>query len=315
MAAPKIYQWTDDGAPTLDATAGSLIAVLDACLINGYGDKPAAGWAKAFDGGQTAVYRASEGLRPYLRVTDDGSSAQGGKVAQVDGFLSMTAIDAGAGPFSSAALQGFFGKSDGQDTSGNSPRQWLLAADDKRLVLFSTRLDRINNGLIPMAFGELQAHHPTDTNACYLLAANSAAYAMNTSYANTQNPVTGDLPRESGTLGVFMPGSITALAPAQYAVEFLGQVSTGLKVVPVLSDFIWSSRVAVTNSNSNSSTTTGAGASAAPRGYLAGLLMPCHLLPFGSYPFWTDLGGGKRVIPRTGSDAYVLDTADWEVTA
>jgi hypothetical protein len=33
----KVFQSTDTGAPTLSGTAGSLITLLDACLINGYG--------------------------------------------------------------------------------------------------------------------------------------------------------------------------------------------------------------------------------------------------------------------------------------
>ncbi len=34
----KVFQSTDSGAPVLSGTAGTLIAVLDACLKNGYGD-------------------------------------------------------------------------------------------------------------------------------------------------------------------------------------------------------------------------------------------------------------------------------------
>ncbi|WP_042886296.1 hypothetical protein [Cupriavidus necator] len=37
---PKLLTSQDYGAPTLGATAGNLLAVLDACLLNGYGSRP-----------------------------------------------------------------------------------------------------------------------------------------------------------------------------------------------------------------------------------------------------------------------------------
>lgn len=37
---PKLFTSQDYGAPTLGATAGSLIALLDACLLTGYGSRP-----------------------------------------------------------------------------------------------------------------------------------------------------------------------------------------------------------------------------------------------------------------------------------
>ena len=38
-----VYRSDDAGAPNLTGAAGSLIAILDAVLVNGYGAKPAAG--------------------------------------------------------------------------------------------------------------------------------------------------------------------------------------------------------------------------------------------------------------------------------
>ncbi|UOO93576.1 hypothetical protein [Vitreoscilla stercoraria] len=49
MSIPKFFQSTDAGAPVLTASAGSLNALLKACLINGYGDKPSAGWELVFE--------------------------------------------------------------------------------------------------------------------------------------------------------------------------------------------------------------------------------------------------------------------------
>ena len=48
-----IYRSTDASPPVLNGTAGSLRALLLACLVDGYGAKAAAGWAETFN--QTVV--------------------------------------------------------------------------------------------------------------------------------------------------------------------------------------------------------------------------------------------------------------------
>ena len=46
----RIYKSTDSGAPTLTGQAFSLISLLLACLVDGYGSKAAAGWTKPYTG-------------------------------------------------------------------------------------------------------------------------------------------------------------------------------------------------------------------------------------------------------------------------
>ena len=91
MAAPTVIKWSDTGAPTLNNTAGSLIAVLDFCL-------PQRGWVKEFTGTNKAVYRAGTGNRKFYRVLDDNSSGYGSHYfASITGYDSMTDVDTGAG--------------------------------------------------------------------------------------------------------------------------------------------------------------------------------------------------------------------------
>ena len=72
----RVYSSTDASAPVLTGQVGSLIAVLDACLVNGYGTKTAAGWTKPFaDASNTAVYRSGSGSRAFFRFFDDGTAA------------------------------------------------------------------------------------------------------------------------------------------------------------------------------------------------------------------------------------------------
>lgn len=118
-----IYRSSDASAPVLSGTAGTLVNVLDACLVNGYGAKAAAGWAKAFSSTNIAAYRAATGSRMYLRVDD--TSAQ---EARISGFESMSGASAGTGQYpNSAQLPGglFVRKS---ETSDATARPWVVVA-------------------------------------------------------------------------------------------------------------------------------------------------------------------------------------------
>src|SRR5690606_20143676 len=100
-----LYQSSDAGAPVLSGQSGSLLAVLDACLITGYGAKPAAGWTIAFTDGDKRVYRpgASAKSRKFVRINDTSSLLGGAREAGIRGFDSMSDIDTGVHPFPDAS--------------------------------------------------------------------------------------------------------------------------------------------------------------------------------------------------------------------
>ena len=138
MAQFTTYASTDASAPVLTGEVGSLVALLDACLVNGYGSKAAAGWAKSFSGTNKAAYRPGAGTRMYLRIQDDGPGIGGAREARATGYEVMTTVDAGTGPFPTAA-QGVGGvamvpvrKSDSLD---NVPRPWIVFADSRTMYL------------------------------------------------------------------------------------------------------------------------------------------------------------------------------------
>lgn len=70
----RVYKSTDTSAPAITTASGSLIAVLDACLVNGYGSQTAAGWTKPFSTSTTASYIPAAGNQFYLHVSDPGAS-------------------------------------------------------------------------------------------------------------------------------------------------------------------------------------------------------------------------------------------------
>jgi len=127
MVAPIVYLSTDASAPVLTGQAGSMIALLDACLVNGYGAKAAAGWTKPFTGTNLAAYRMGTGgtaRRMYLRVDDTATQS-----ARVRGFDEMTDINTGTEPFPTVAQFADPGlwlhKS---DTVSAAAREWLVMA-------------------------------------------------------------------------------------------------------------------------------------------------------------------------------------------
>ena len=120
---PTVYRSTDTDAPVLTGIAGSLIAVLDACLVNGYTGKAAAGWTKAFSGTNKAAYKnnlADGGSECLVRVVDDGTDDA--RVASFSAFATMSDIDTGT--FETKTLYAYKSA-----TNNSAARPWILVAD------------------------------------------------------------------------------------------------------------------------------------------------------------------------------------------
>ena len=97
----KYYLSTDVGAPVIGySTPGSLIAVLKACLVDGYGSKAPAGWTMPFTGTNQAVFRMGGGGLRYLYIND---SPTGGYAAPVRAYDTMSGLTTGTGMFPTAA--------------------------------------------------------------------------------------------------------------------------------------------------------------------------------------------------------------------
>lgn len=84
----SILRSTDAGAPALTGLAGSLIAVLDFCLVAG------SGWTKPFSGTNLAVYQMPAGSTGRFLRVDDSS----GTNARLRLYESMTDVNTGVGP-------------------------------------------------------------------------------------------------------------------------------------------------------------------------------------------------------------------------
>lgn len=163
MSVPVFFRSTTGGAPALSGTAGSLIAVLDYCLVTGLG------WTKVYAGTNRAVYRPPAGVRDYYDFNDTGSDpTQLAKNAVVSGYETMSAIGVGTQqypqPAQTAGTVGVaFRKS---NTADATVRPWWAVGDDRT---FYFTCDQAGSGFVGLfGLGEFYSYLATDNNRTML---------------------------------------------------------------------------------------------------------------------------------------------------
>jgi hypothetical protein len=170
---PTIYRSTDPSAPVLTGETGSLVALLDAILVNGYGAKTAAGWTKAFSGTSKAAYL--QGVGPvgsnqfYLRVRDDGPNVTSTfKEAWVRGYEVMTDVDTGTSLFPTAAqiTNGLVWRKSA--TADSTARAWKCFADERTFYLFIAAGDNALWWYL-CAFGDIYSLVASDPYRCIII--------------------------------------------------------------------------------------------------------------------------------------------------
>lgn len=157
MAAPTEYRSTDSSAPVLSGQVNTLIPLLDAILVNGYGAKAAAGWTKPYSGSSLAAYQNAS-LGALLRVDD--SLAQMARVVGYQTLTSITPPSSGEYPPSFPTEAQFSGglyvrKS---TTADSTARPWVCFATDTTFYLFikgNETTFAASGGDSNLAFGEL----------------------------------------------------------------------------------------------------------------------------------------------------------------
>lgn len=141
--AINIYKSTDASAPTLSGSAGSLTALLKACLVNGYGSKAAAGWSNPFSGTNQEIFRPGSGIQHYFGIDDSGAGTGGLKEAQLTGWEVATgwatngSPGSNTGPFPTSAQfsNGLLIRK--STTADGTARVWTVVADARTCYVFS----------------------------------------------------------------------------------------------------------------------------------------------------------------------------------
>lgn len=128
----RVYRWDDSGAPTLTGQAGSLITLLDAVLVNGYGSKVAAGWTKSYAGTNVAGYTNARAVTPQgIKVSHTNAA-----YATVVGYESIAGDGTPTNSFPTTAqlANGLYWYL--SSTSDTTQRPWLIVADSLRFYLW-----------------------------------------------------------------------------------------------------------------------------------------------------------------------------------
>ncbi|WP_329759737.1 hypothetical protein [Stenotrophomonas geniculata] len=169
--ASIVYKSTDAGAPQLSGQVGSLVALLDAVLVDGYGvgdsAKPGAGWTRELVAQNRRAYRNDPvaGTGFYLDVND---SAQVGtaRYAVVRGYSALRSFGDGDSPtprVSQVAAGCVVGKS--RELSGTSS-SWVIVADSRSFYLFINSSATTPAGQrAPYFFGDFKSYKAVDPQA------------------------------------------------------------------------------------------------------------------------------------------------------
>ncbi len=299
-----VYKSTDAGAPQLSGQAGSLVALLDAVLVDGYGTgvdrKEGAGWTKAFTGPNKRAYRNSavSGTGFYLQVEDPGAVGTAG-YAFVRGFSALTAFDTGLNPTPTVASRANGVVVAKSSTLDGSSRRWLILADERIVYIFINPWPTANY-FHPYFFGDFISYKAGDTNNWCIGNGGLTSFASNLDFdqyifttLNTYGSVDSNRPAlylpstvasPAAAVGAYLVGgyrngSWTAWGgTSTYATPYPDPVSQGLLFAEVQ---IFESGLR-------------------PRGQLPGIIAPLHDRPFPalvSQPAGQGMREAKSLLP------------------
>lgn len=175
-----VYKSTDASAPTLTGQVGSLVALLDAILVNGYGSKASQGWTKPYTATNKAVFKMAGGNQRYIDV-DDTNSGSGANISRIVGYETMTAVATGTGPFPSAALLTGGVYVHKSSTADATARPWYAIGNGTMfyLLTMASATSFTTNGSVAggFMFGDFTSYTPGDTFNTILCGAQSTTLA------------------------------------------------------------------------------------------------------------------------------------------
>lgn len=323
MSTPIVYKSTDASAPVLTGTAGDLITLLDAVLVNGYGTKAAAGWSKPFSATNKAVYRPGSGVQHYFHVDDNSPNVTAaGKEAQFRGSETASAFQTGTGFFPTTAQLALgsglmIRKSASADATA---RAWVIVADDRTCYIFVLTGDTASVHMAAM-FGEFYSLS-TDTDSYRSIVigrntANSATISTTVEMLPVLSPgITTTMNAHFVARDIRGVGSSTAArkwgdTARAGATALYNMGSTGLTLPEPVTNTIHVAPIHITELTSD------------VRGRLRGLFHVCHSaclasplgIADGSTVVGTDVYTGRTfyVVSSLNNYTYFLDmTGSWE---
>lgn len=186
----RFYQSSDASAPVLNDTQGSLLAVLVAILVNGYGTQTAAGWTIKATGGTGQKTLQQGGGNGFFLQIDDSAATGAAAYARAIGAEGATTT------FGSANLTNLF-PTTAQLSAGvfwarcnttTSPSRWACIADNARFYFWNEN-DGTSNGATNVQqlffFGDLDSYKSADAFATRI-GGQTSATTVNTAVTGLQ---------------------------------------------------------------------------------------------------------------------------------
>jgi len=225
----RVYSSTDASAPVLTGAVGSLVALLSAVLVDGYGLIPAAGWTKPYTGTNKAVFRsatAGNGSGMYYRFLDDGTVNAGGAArwAGCRGYGAMTDVDTGTDPYPTTTQQNTYGNLlfHKSSTSDATARAWVIIADQFTCHLLIDTASKISTtGYAMMSFGDCYSYKAADAWKGYVAGVHSTSYPYPVFTHHHGYPT-------ANVRYVYMPRSYTQTGTAQHMSTFSDKTKVGV---------------------------------------------------------------------------------------
>lgn len=329
----RIYKSTDGSAPSLTGVAGSLVALLDACLVNGYGAKTAAGWTIAYTAANKRAYQqnttGSNNTAGMLLWVDD-SAPTTAKEARCCGFETMSAITpTGTGQFPVAGQPGIAVSASGylairkSATADATARAWTLIANGQSFYLITETGDATAPINCPcFFFGDFKSYKTGDQYAVAIIgrfgennstATGAEPMAALSDAGTTGNPLSFSLPghfvarRHTGVGGSVRFGKATDRSKATMGTggSYAGEASTTLGFTNVCMgryNVNWPFQVPNPVDGALWLSPVYVCHEGALRGYLPGLWCPLHDRPLAHNDTLTVAGGnlnGKSMIAQS----------------
>jgi len=165
-----IYSSSDASGPgPIQGVVGDMLRVLNACLVNGYPGKAAAGWTKPLaDSANAGCYQNGTGSS-QLNLHIDDTAAQYAYATGWETISAVGGVGTGTGQFPTPAQHGTTGRVNWikSTTASAVPRTWIIAADAHTCYMWT---DIGSNGVYAhYAFGDVFSLKPTtDTYRCMI---------------------------------------------------------------------------------------------------------------------------------------------------
>ncbi|MCS4534236.1 hypothetical protein [Neisseria montereyensis] len=181
-----LFQSTDEGAPQLTATAGSLKTILKACLVTGYGDKQALGWESAYEDGSYIAFRSKHEKASKCWLSVDN---QYPRAVDVVGYHEMSAKNTGQKKFGVGSSSYYFSVLPDNRNSA----QWLLVGHGRGFCLV-VRSSYFNvNGSVFLYFGDFPSVAPSDSRNCIIIQSTGTNKSISSNEVGIGDMILGQL--------------------------------------------------------------------------------------------------------------------------